>query len=326
MLRFIIRRLLLAVLTLTMVSIITFGLFFAVPADPARLQCGQRCTAEQVDAVRANLGLDEPVHEQYVDFVKGIFVGRSYDNGTECGAPCLGLLNVGGREVTEVVADALPITASIAVGAWLIQMTLGIGLGAIAAIKRGRFIDKFAVGASLVGAATPLFFFGPMLLLIFRYELEWLPQPAYVSPLQSIGDWMVGMILPWLAVSLIGFAFETRMTRSQMLETLDEDFIRTSWAKGLRGRTVFGRHALRASITPIATSAGLSLAGLLGGAVVTETIFGLNGLGKRAVDAVRALELSMVMATVLIAALFIVVSTLLVDLLYAVIDPRVRLS
>ncbi|HIW62014.1 MAG TPA: ABC transporter permease [Candidatus Stackebrandtia excrementipullorum] len=326
MLRFIIRRVLLATLTLSMVSVITFGLFFAIPADPARLQCGERCTAEQVEAVRHNLGLNDPIHEQYVAFAKGIFVGRSYENGTECAAPCLGLMNLGGREVTEVVKDAFPITASLAVGAWILQLTLGIGLGMIAAVKRGKLIDKFAVGVALVGAATPIYFFGAMLLVIFRYETSWLPQPSYTSPFESLSAWFVGMLLPWLTIALIGFAFETRMTRSQMLETLDEDFIRTSRAKGLRERAVFGRHALRASVTPVATSAGLSLAGLLGGAVVTETIFGLNGLGKRAVDAVRALELSMVMATVLIAALFVVVSTLLVDLLYAAIDPRVRLS
>lgn len=326
MLRFIIRRVLLATLTLSMVSVITFGLFFAIPADPARLQCGERCTAEQVEAVRHNLGLNDPIHEQYVAFAKGIFVGRSYENGTECAAPCLGLMNLGGREVTEVVKDAFPITASLAVGAWILQLTLGIGLGMIAAVKRGKLIDKFAVGVALVGAATPIYFFGAMLLVIFRYETSWLPQPSYTSPFESLSAWFVGMLLPWLTIALIGFAFETRMTRSQMLETLDEDFIRTSRAKGLRERAVFGRHALRASVTPVATSAGLSLAGLLGGAVVTETIFGLNGLGKQAVDAVRALELSMVMATVLIAALFVVVSTLLVDLLYAAIDPRVRLS
>ncbi len=326
MLRFIIRRVLLATLTLSMVSVITFGLFFAIPADPARLQCGERCNAEQVEAVRHNLGLNDPIHEQYVAFAKGIFVGRSYENGTECAAPCLGLMNLGGREVTEVVKDAFPITASLAVGAWILQLTLGIGLGMIAAVKRGKLIDKFAVGVALVGAATPIYFFGAMLLVIFRYETSWLPQPSYTSPFESLSAWFVGMLLPWLTIALIGFAFETRMTRSQMLETLDEDFIRTSRAKGLRERAVFGRHALRASVTPVATSAGLSLAGLLGGAVVTETIFGLNGLGKRAVDAVRALELSMVMATVLIAALFVVVSTLLVDLLYAAIDPRVRLS
>ena len=326
MLRFIIRRVLLAILTLSMVSVITFGLFFAIPADPARLQCGERCTAEQVEAVRSNLGLDDPIHEQYIAFVKGIFNGRTYENGIECSAPCLGLLNVGGREVTDVVKSAFPISASIAIGAWILQLTLGIGLGMIAAIRRGKLIDKFAVGVALVGAATPIYFFGAMLLVIFRYETDLLPQPVYISPLEDLGGWFVGMLLPWLTIALIGFAFETRMTRSQMLETLDEDFIRTSRAKGLPERSVFGRHALRASITPVATSAGLSLAGLLGGAVVTETVFGLNGLGKRAVDAVRALELSMVMATVLIVALFVVVSTLLVDLLYAAIDPRVRLN
>ncbi|MGH8792622.1 MAG: ABC transporter permease [Stackebrandtia sp.] len=343
MLRFVVRRLLVGVLTLLMVSAFTFVMFFGVPADPARTSCGQRCTTQQVEQVRERMGLDRPMHEQYAEYMRGIFVGREIGSGEsarECGAPCLGESFLRNREVTEIVGEAIPITASIAIGAWFLQLIFGVGLGSWAALRRGRLADKIAVGIALAGAAMPVFFFAAMLLLIFRYNLGWVPQPDYVSPwifadigfmkvplpFGDVGGWIAGMILPWISIALIGFAFETRMTRSQMLETLDEDFIRTSRAKGLPNRTVYGRHALRASITPIATASGLSLAGLLGGAVITETVFGMRGMGNWMVTAVREGDMPIAMAAVLIAAAFIVVSTMVVDVLYAVIDPRVRLS
>ncbi|MEV0650329.1 ABC transporter permease [Phytomonospora sp. NPDC050363] len=329
MLRFIVRRTLLAVVTLALISFMTFMLFFAVPADPARTVCGQRCTAEQLENVRESLGLNEPIMTQYGEFMAGIFVGRDLGEGefaTRCDAPCFGRSFLSNEDVSDMIARALPISASIAIGAWILQTVIAVGLGVIAARKRGTLIDRFSIGATLVGAALPIYFVGAMLLLIFRYTLEWLPQPSYISPIVNPLGWVGGMILPWLTIALIGFAFDARMTRSQMLETLDEDFIRTSRAKGLRDRVVYWRHALRASMTPIATSAGLGLGGLLSGAVVTETVFGLNGLGKMSVQAITGRNLPIVMATVLIAAFFIVVSTAVVDMLYAVIDPRVRLG
>lgn len=329
MLRFMVRRLLLGILTLLIVSGVTFVMFFGVPADPARAQCGQRCTADQIADVRDRMGIDRPIPVQYAEFMRGIFVGRTLgegENATECAAPCLGESYLSKRQVTDIVGDALPITAAIAIGALTIQVLLGVTLGMLAALKRGTLWDKLAVGAALVGAAMPVYFFAATLLLIFRYNLGWLPQPNYVSPFQDPGGFVAGLILPWLSIALIGFAFETRMTRSQMLETLDEDFIRTSRAKGLRDRVVFGRHALRASITPIATSAGLTLAALFGGALITETVFGLRGMGYHTVEAVRTGDLPIAMATVLLAAFFVVLSTMLVDVLYAIIDPRVRLS
>ncbi|CAM3412180.1 ABC transporter permease [Stackebrandtia soli] len=329
MLRFVVRRTLLAVLTLVVVSMITFGLFFGVPADPARIMCGQRCTPEQVEDVADRLGINEPLVDQYSDYMKGIFLGRTYGEGElerECSAPCLGESFLNGEEVTEIVKRGLPVTASIAIGAWALQLAIGLSMGIIAALRRGSWIDKLSIGMTLVGAALPIYFLGALLLLVFRYETGILPQPRYTSPFEDPMMWVMGMILPWFTIALISFAGEARMIRSQMLEVLDEDFIRTSRAKGLRNRVVYWRHALRASITPIVTSAGLSLGGLLGGAVVTETLFGLNGLGKMSVDAVRQLNLPIVMATVLISAVFIVVSTAIVDMLYAVIDPRVRLG
>lgn len=329
MLRFVLRRLLLGVLTMLIVSGVTFVLFFGVPADPARVQCGQRCTAEQIQDVRERLGIDRPIAVQYAEFMRGIFVGRTLgegENATECSAPCLGESYLSKRQVSDIVGDALPVTASIAIGALFFQVLLGVSLGMLAALKRGTVFDKLAVGAALVGAAMPVYFFAATLMLVFRYTLEWLPQPAYISPFTDPGGFVAGLIMPWLSIALIGFAFETRMTRSQMLETLDEDFIRTSRAKGLRDRVVYGRHALRASITPIATSAGLTLAALFGGALITETVFGLRGMGYYTVDAVGNGDMPIAMATVLLAAFFVVLSTMLVDMLYAVIDPRVRLS
>lgn len=329
MLRFILRRSLLAVLTLALISFMTFMLFFAVPADPARTLCGQRCTAEQLENVRDSLGLDQPIMTQYGDFMAGIVFGRTIGEGEfaqDCPAPCFGRSFLTNENVSDIIGRALPISASIAIGAWLIQMCISVGLGVLAARKRGTLIDRFSISATLIGAALPIYFVGAMLLLIFRYTLEWLPQPSYISPATDPMGWVGGMILPWLTIALIGFAFDARMTRSQMLETLDEDFIRTSRAKGLKDRVVYWRHALRASFTPIATSAGLGLGGLLSGAVVTETVFGLNGLGKMSVTAITGRNLPIVMATVLIAAFFIVISTAVVDMLYAVIDPRVRLS
>lgn len=329
MLRFLVRRLLLGILTLLIVSGVTFVLFFGVPADPARTQCGQRCTAEQIEEVRDRLGIDRPIVVQYSEFMRGIFVGRTLgegENATECSAPCLGESYLSKREVSDIVGDALPVTAAVALGALTIQVLLGVSLGMLAALKRGTVFDKLAVGAALVGAAMPVYFFAATLMLIFRYNLEWLPQPAYVPPLEDPLGFVAGLIMPWLSIALIGFAFETRMTRSQMLETLDEDFIRTSRAKGLTNKVVYGRHALRASITPIATSAGLTLAALFGGALITETVFGLRGMGYYTVEAVRGGDMPIAMATVLLAAFFVVLSTMLVDMLYAVIDPRVRLS
>lgn len=329
MLRFVVRRLLLILLTLTTVSFMTFMLFFAAPSDPARILCGDRCRPEQIQQVRDGLGLDRPIMTQYVEYMGGIFVGRTLGEGDwakDCSAPCFGYSYTQNQEVSEIVGRALPVSASLAIGAWLLQTIIAISLGVIAARKRGTLIDRGTIATTLIGGALPIYFVGPMLLLIFRYQLEILPQPAYKPLLSDPFGFMGGMLLPWATLAIVGFAFDSRLSRSQMLETLDEDFIRTSRAKGLKDRAVFWRHALRASATPLATSAGLGLGGLLGGAVVTESIFGLNGLGKLSIDAITSRNLPIVMATVLIAAAFVVFLTFLVDMMYAAIDPRVRLS
>ncbi|MFC7763921.1 ABC transporter permease [Catellatospora bangladeshensis] len=196
----------------------------------------------------------------------------------------------------------------------------------LSALKRGTVFDRLAIGFSLTGASMQLYFVGGILLIVFVYTLKILPPPRYVSLWENPLDWAAGLVLAWMALAFLFSAVYARLSRAQMLETLAEDYVRTARAKGLTKSKAYGRHALRAAITPIVTIAGLDVGGALGGTVITETTFGIQGLGRTAVEAVRLGDLSTIMATVLISAVFIVVANIVVDLLYAVIDPRVRLS
>jgi peptide/nickel transport system permease protein len=330
MLRFFIRRVLLAVLTLLAISVTTFLLFFAVPASPAATMCGNRiCDADTQARITRSLGLDKPLTTQYAEYMKGIFVGRTVGTGSDaikCPAPCLGVSFRTGQAVMDIVRQGLPISISIVVGAAIVWLGIGVILGTAAALRRGSALDKFSIGFALAGASMQIFVLGLILMAVFVYGLRWLPRPSYTSPFDNPFQWAYGLLLPWLTLGVINSAIYARLSRAQMLETLSEDFVRTARAKGASPRTVNFRHALRAAITPIVTIAGLDLGVNLGGVVITETTFSLRGMGKIAVDAVGNLNLPIVMAAVLIAASFIVISTVAVDLLYAFIDPRVKLS
>lgn len=328
MFRFVLRRGLLAVLVLFVISWITFMLFFAVPADPARLMCSRNCTQEQVDQIRDRLELNDPLLTQYGKWASAIFVGREYGDGEwtrECSAPCLGYSFRTDEPVTEIVGRTLPVSMSIAIGAWILEGVIGVSLGVFAALRKNTIFDKAAIVFSLIGTSMPIFFFAAILLLALVFMTNILPFPDYTPFLENPLAWAGGMLLPWLALALLNSPNYARLERSQMLETLSEDFVRTARAKGLKKRVV-NRHALRAAITPAVTVSGLGLGGLLGGAVITETVFGLPGLGQESILAVRNLNFPVVMATVLIAAVFIVVANIVVDVLYAFLDPRVRLS
>ncbi len=326
---YVIRRVMTGLLILVLLSMLTFVLFNALPADPAALTCGKNCTPQVIEANRVRLGLDLPLWQQYIEFVKGLFVGRTYGSGTAtftCAAPCLGYSFRRGEEVTPLILNALPVTVYLAVGAFILWMTVGVLLGIYAALRRGRWQEKTTLGAALVGYSFPSFFIG--LLLLFFVVIRWrlLPYPSYVAPTEDPLRFFQTMILPWVTLALIFAAFYIRLTRNQMLETLSEDYIRTARAKGLPERTVIRKHGLRAGLTPIVTAAGLDLAGLLGGAIIVESVFTLPGLGRLAVGAVVDSDLSVIVAVVLVAGSFIVIANIIVDLLYAVIDPRVRLS
>ncbi|BCJ64473.1 MULTISPECIES: ABC transporter permease [Polymorphospora] len=329
MLRFLIKRLLLGAMTLILVSIVGFALFFMVPSSPAYVMCGKNCSPERIAQVNESLGLDRPAHQQYADFVKGVFVGRTIVDATtvrECPAPCLGYSFRGREPVTDMMKRSFPVTASVVGGAMVIYLTVGVGLGMISALRKGTLFDRGAIALSLGFASTQIYTLGFLLLLLLVYTLGVLPNPSYTPITQDPVAWASGLLLPWITLGLINSAAYARFSRAQMVETLSEDFVRTARAKGLPNRTVNGRHALRAAITPIVTIAGLDLGVQLGGVLITESVFSLNGIGRAAVEAVGELNLPVVMATVLIAAFFIVTMNIIVDMLYAVIDPRVRLG
>jgi peptide/nickel transport system permease protein len=330
MLRFFTRRVLLAVLTLFAVSITTFLLFFAAPAKPEDTMCGVRiCSADAAARIRTSLGLDKPLVVQYADYMKGIFVGRDVGTGADaihCPAPCLGVSFRNNLPVLDILGHGFPITISIVIGGALTYLTLGLVLGTTAALRRGSAVDRFSIGFSLTGASMQIYVLGLVLVSVLVYTLDWLPRPTYTPLTDNPGKFFLGMLLPWLTLGFINSAAYSRLSRAQMLETLSEDFVRTARAKGASPRTVNYRHALRAAITPIVTIFGIDVGASLGGVVITETTFSMQGMGQIAVNAVNNLNLPVVMATVLIAATFVVVSNVAVDMLYAVIDPRVRLS
>ncbi|MGC5309397.1 ABC transporter permease [Micromonospora zamorensis] len=327
MARFLLKRLFSATLTLFAVSVLTFLMFFALPRDPVSSICSKNCNPERLERVRDDLGLNDPLISQYAGYMKGIVTGRDLGSaqGGRCDAPCLGWSYVTNEAVSDTIARVLPVTLSIVIPAAILWLLLGVGLGMVSALRRGTWLDRLAIGFSLTGASLQLYFVGAVLLLVFVYNLRLLPVPSYTSLLDNPAKWASGLVLAWVALAFLFSAIYARLSRAQMLETLSEDFVRTARAKGLAKPKVYGRHALRAAITPVVTIAGLDVGGALGGTVITETTFGIQGLGRTAVDAVRSGDLPTIMATVLIAAVFVVLANVLVDLLYAAIDPRVRL-
>jgi peptide/nickel transport system permease protein len=337
MLFYILRRLVAVVLMLFVTSIATFLLFFAAPEDPARLTCGKNCTPATIEGNRKALGYDKPLAVQYGKFVAGIFVGRDYPDDpalraaapqlvTHCPAPCLGYSRVANEPVLDIIKTGLPITASIALAAFVLWITVGVLGGIVAALTRGRWPDRLIVGLALIGFSLPTFFIGLLLLVFVSIKWQLVPIPQYTAFTDSPIDWARGLVLPAITLAAVYAASYVRLTRAYMLETMSEDYIRTARAKGVTEWRVIARHGLRAALTPIVTASGLDLGGLLGGAVITETVFTFTGLGYTAVRAVQEFDLPLIVGIVLTAAAFIIVANLVVDVLYGVIDPRVRLS
>jgi peptide/nickel transport system permease protein len=300
---------------------VTFVIFFMVPkatgSDPALLFIGKNSDQASVEGIREKMGLNDPVPVQYGKFLKGLVAGRDYTNGpdvTHCPAPCLGYSFKTDQEVTPLLLADLPVTISLAVGAAIIWLIMGVSTGVISALRRGSFLDRAVMSGALAGVSLPI------------YWLGWLPQSNYVPFTEDPGQWFIQMLLPWITLAFLFAATYARLTRANMLETLGEDYVRTARAKGLRERTVIGKHALRSGLTPIVTVFGLDLGALLGGAVLTEAVFNLRGLGYQALTAIRGNDLPIILGVTLIAAFFIVFANLIVDLVYGVIDPRVRLG
>ncbi|WP_214413629.1 ABC transporter permease [Sphaerisporangium fuscum] len=326
MLRFLTRRTIGAAVILLIIAAVTFFLFFAIPADPARLACGKVCPPETLAQARHNLGLDKPLFVQFVAWVAGVFVGRDYEGLGHCPAPCLGFSFVNRAPVFDTIMDRMPVTISLTIGASVVFLLFGVGTGIIAALYQGRPLDKIASIASLIGASVQIYFVGTLAMYFLVFQWQIIEIPHYVPFTENPAQWAYGLLLPWVVLAIIFTANYTRMTRSTMVEQLSEDYVRTARAKGMSGRTVIMRFALRGTLTPIATIFGIDIGTLIGGAIITETTFNLQGIGRLSIMAVVDSDLPMLMATVLVAAGAIVVFNIIVDALYAVIDPRVRLS
>jgi len=327
------RRLISSVATLIIVSMATFGVFFLVPkaagSDPAEMFVGKSATPRDVEATRINLGLDQPIAVQYGRFVKGIVVGRDYDSGpsvTHCPAPCFGYSFRTDQAVWPLILDRLPVTLSLALGAAVLWVIGGTLAGAASALRRRSLLDRTVMIGALAGVSLPIYFTGLVAQLVFVHELGWFRGGEYVDLTEDPAGWFSKLFPAWFTLALLFAATYARLTRATMLETLSEDYIRTARSKGLRERAVIGKHAMRSVLTPIVTVLGLDLGSLLGGAILTERVFSLPGLGKLAIDAVNQKDLPIILGVTLFGALFIVVANLVVDLLYAVIDPRVRLG
>ena len=324
--RFIVRRVLITGVLLLALTIATFLLFNAVPTDPARLTCGKSCTPAIIEANRARLGLDESLVMQYWHWLSGLFAGRNYGTGAaafHCGAPCLGYSFRSGDTVTHLIAQALPVTFALAVGAFILWMLIGVGSGVIAALNRGRWPDRVLVTMALIGYSLPVFFIGLLLLVFLVIRWRWLPYPSYEPLTQDPAQWFIALLLPWLTVATVYAAFYTRLVRGEVLDVQSQDYIRAARAKGVAPRPLMTRHVLRAAATPIVTAAGLDVAGLLGGAVITEAVFNLPGLGRLAISAVTDYDLPLITGVTLVAAFAVIVMNLLVDIAYVRMDPRV---
>ncbi|MCT9935033.1 ABC transporter permease [Planotetraspora sp. A-T 1434] len=339
MVTYLIRRLIGAVVMLAVVSMVTFSIFFVVPrwagatpVDMATRYVGRTASAEMAQVAAQRLGFLDPVIVQYGRWVKAIFVGADYDYGAgveHCSAPCFGYSFLSRLPVWPDMLDRLPVTASLAIGAAVIWLIAGVATGVLSALKRGSFFDRAAMSVALAGVSLPIFFTGLVSLVVFSYGNPFrvtAPGSTYTPFEQNPATWAYNLLLPWITLAFLYAAGYARLTRAGMLETMGEDYIRTARAKGLPERSVVVRHGLRAALTPIITIFGLDFGLLLGGAVLTESTFSLPGIGKYAIDAIIANDLPKVMGVTMLAAFFVVFASLIVDLLYAVVDPRVRLS
>ncbi|GHC74966.1 ABC transporter permease [Streptomyces cinnamoneus] len=325
MLRFLLRRSLGAIVIVLLISAITFFLFFALPSEPALMSCGKNCTPDAIAVINKNLGLDQPVPVQYWHYMSGIVTGRDFTVG-HCPAPCFGYSFSNQQPVWGTIVDRFPTTLSITLGGAAVFLTVGVGIGMLAAAFRGTWIDKFFSSLSLIGNALQIYFVGVIALAVFVSGLHWMDNPAYHPITENPVKWFTGMLIPWLVLSIIFIANYSRMTRSQMIEQLAEDHVRTARAKGLSRRTVFFRYAWRGAMAPIVTIFGIDLGSLFGGAIITEFTFSLHGLGRLAVSSVSETDLPTLMAVMLVGCTAIVVANIVVDAAYAFIDPRVRLA
>jgi peptide/nickel transport system permease protein len=318
MIQYIIRRVLWMIALLFLVSAITFLIFYALPsADPAQLRAGRQANPQLVAQIRHQLGLDQPLYVQYFDYMKDLItkfdLGYSYQNSIS---------------VRTQIFQRLPATISLAIGAAVIWLTVGILVGIVSSVRPRSLVDRLSMGTALVAISAPVYWLGLLALYLFANDIgrfKLFPGAgSYVPFSEDPSKWFGSLIMPWCVLAAAFAAFYARLLRSSMIDVMHEDYIRTARAKGLGERTVIFHHGLRSAITPIVTAAGLDIGILFGGAILTETVFNIPGIGRLAYDSIINSDLPVVQGTVLLGAFFIVFANLVVDVAYAFVDPRVR--
>lgn len=319
MIRFLIRRVGFAILVLWVVATAVFLMYFVAPHNVARLIAGRQANAETVALVKHRLGLDLPVPVQYGHFLLRLLHGD------------LGYSFVNSESIATIIRRDLPVTASLALGGAILWLVMGVAAGVLAAKRPRSIVDRITTGLSLFFYSMPTFLLGELFLLFLFFRLymagfRFFPPSGYVPLSVSVGEWARHLLLPWFTIALVTAATYSRLVRGSMLDVLGEDYIKTARSKGLSERRVTYRHALRSALTPALTQFGIDLGTLLGGAIVTEQVFGLPGLGREAVLAITTEDLPVIIGIVILASAFVVVANIVVDMLYAVLDPRVRVS
>ena len=325
MVLYILKRLVSAISVVIVTLLASFLLFFVAPSDPAGVICGLHCPKQRYQDIRHSLNLDQPVIVQFEEYLKGLVVGREVHLGSldvPCSAPCLGCSFTLGQPVTKLLTQAVPVTVSIVLGSGVVYLCVGVLAGTVAARRRGTYIDRTVVGSSLTLNSTPYFVFALMVALYATF----LPHSQYHSLLDNPLLWASGLLAAWLTLGLYNSASYTRYSRNSMIESLSEDYVRTARSKGISERRVVYRHGLRAAITPVVTIFGVDLATQITNTIFTEGIFGLPGLGLLTIRSFFQFDLPVLMGTTLVAAVVLVSMNLVVDLLYTVLDPRVRLG
>jgi len=320
MARYIVRRLLGMVLLLILVSAVTFVIFNVFPStDPAALRAGRQPTPEVIEAIRRDLGLDRPKIVQFGDYIWDVFAHQDF-----------GKSYVANVEVLSQIRENLPATISLTIGGVLVWLTFGLSVGIISAVKHRSILDRATIGLSLIAISAPVYWLGLVALYLFApdfgvFGLGFLGgQGSYVPFSEDPLKWAQSLILPWCVLATAFAAVYARLLRGSLLDVMGEDYIRTARAKGLAERSVILKHGVRSAITPVVTVLGLDIGILLGGAILTESVFNIPGIGRLAYDAITRGDLPIVQGTVLFGAFFIIIMNLIVDVLYAFLDPRVR--
>ena len=314
MARFVVRRLLQMVMVMFAVSVLTFLIFNVIPnGDPAVRMAGRQPTETQIEQIRKEWGFNDRLLVQYFTTMKKVFTGDLQSYFTQL-------------PVNEEIKKGLPRTLSLAIGAAILWMVVAVAFGLYSAVKAGKFADRFLTIIALIGISVPVFWIGALMNYYLGFKLGWFPNGGYVELTEDPLDWFYHLILPWTALAILFIGFYSRVLRSNVLDTINEDYVRTARAKGLSERQIMVRHVLRNSMIPIVTLWGLDFGAVVGGgAILTETVFDLQGVGQYAAESIGQLDVPPVLAVTIFLAFFVVFMNAVVDIVYAYLDPRIRL-